>query len=495
MKKSANYLYVLLAAMSILALTGCSDTPLGLTAPAQNRLSAHSSVSVCHMSAGAGTVMSIPGPALAGHMRHGDYVAELLVDKATTSAGDAIHFTRIGDAIAAARATRIARNELLTGACRITIKVAPGIYQGSVSASADPAFEQLPLVIDIPDVTLAGSLVMQLDDEGRPTGPEVGGAEGNSTLVATPGLVSIRTGSVLDKYAEPLIVVNSHPDGSHGDGVVIQGFWFQSGNEAPDAIVGGNAVWAMRARLVVRGNLIGGGFAEPVEFRASAGTVANNLLTGRGGSCALCMFGPGSYEVTSNRQTGLANRLAVLVFPAIFAAIPPGVEQFTPPAEALVTAIIRNNDFRDHQEVPFGIGVRIAAIGPGAPNVAGTARVAVISNNLSNNRFAIVAEAGFPVANTALRGDIDLTVADNILNGSCQAPMLIALNSQASAVGLQSGPSLRNSTFTVSLDGNFAWSAAWYSHPAGAGNTLTVDGNAVATGKLAPYDAAKACAI
>lgn len=451
-------------------------------------------VLVCHSTADGGEIVPVHAAGLPAHFAHGDYVTELVVDKAAAT-GDSIHFRRIGDALAAARATRVARNELAAGACRITIKVAPGVYHGAVLASPDASFEKLPLVIDFPDVTLIGSTVVTIDDEGMPDVPLNTSGEHNTVIRASPGLVSIKTGSVLDKYAEPLIVVNGHPDGSRGDGVLIQGFWLQSGNEAPDAVVGGNAVWAMRARLAVRGNMIDAGFAEPVEFRASVGRVENNYLRGKGGSCALCMFGPGDYEVTGNRQIGLANRLAVLVFPAIIAAIPPGVEQFTPPSAALVTALIRDNEFRDHQEAPFGIGVRVAAVGPGAPNVAGNARVAVIGNDLSSNRFAVVAEAGFPVANTTSRGDIELSLENNKLTGSCQAPLLIALSSQATAVGLQSGATLKNSAFKVSLGGNVAWGDSWHSHPAGAGNTLTVDGSPVANGKVVAYDPARVCAV
>ncbi len=476
------------AGLLVLGAAGCVDEQQP-TGPTGDQLS------ICHISAGVGAIRTIRASEMAEHAGHGDYVAELLVNKAAKITGDSVHFIRIGDAIASARAIRLSRNELLTGSCRITIKVAGGVYRGSVAPPTDPTFEKLPLVIDFPDVTLEGSLVMQLDELGRPVGPEAPGEERNSILAASPGLVSIKTGNVLDKYAEPLIVVNSHPDGSHGEGVLIQGFWFQSGNEAADAVVGGNAVWAMRARLVVRRNVIGGGFAEPVEFRASVGRVENNYLTGRGGSCALCMFGPGDYDVVSNRQFGVANRLAVLVFPAIVAAIPPGVEPFTPPTDAFVRATVRNNDFRDHQEVPFGIGVRVAAIGPGAPNVAGNVNLSITDNNLSNNRFAIVAEAGFPVANTLLRGNIQLSLADNVITGSCAAPLLIALNSQSAAVGLQSGVSLRNSAFTVTLGGNIAWANSWYSHPPGMGNTLSIDGQAMEVGSRAPYEPLRSCPV
>jgi hypothetical protein len=204
------------------------------------------------------------------------------------------------------------------------------------------------------------------------------------------------------------------------------------------------------------------------------------------------MFGPGDYRVFSNRQIGPSGRLSVLVFPTIFTAVPPNVEQLVLSGTALVTAAVTNNDFRDHQEVPFGIGVRVAGVGPGAPDVVGTARVAVEDNDLSNNRFAIVAEAGFLVANTAQHGNIELSLKGNTLTGSCEVGLLVGLNAQSTAVGIQTGPTARNSAYTLNLGGNIAWSDVWYSHPAGTGNTLTVDGQTVANGSRTAYDA-KGC--
>lgn len=478
------------ALAACIALAACRDLPLPPDLPP----AAEELVSVCHMSGAAGTPAFIAQSALAAHRSHGDYVVHLKVDKANTVIGDSIHFTRIGDALAVARAIRSGRNEMSTGSCRIFIVVAPDVFRGSVHESADPTFERFPLVIDMPDVTLGGSLPMEMDESGRATDVSRVG----TTLVASPGLVSIKTGSVADKFAEPLIVVNAHPEGSRGDGAVIQQFVFQSGNDAADAIVGGNAVWAMRVRgLVIRYNRIEGGFAEPIEMRASQGQIASNYLTGRGGSCALCIFGPGNYTVSGNRQVGVSNRLAVLVFPAIVAAVPPGIEQFTPPAISLVTALVTNNDFRDHQEAPFGIGVRVAAIGPGAANVIGTAQVTVLDNDLSNNRFAVVAEAGFPVAATSFPGNIDLTLEGNVMTGSCQTAVLLALTNQSTAVGLQNAAPLRNSTYTVrrAYGDVINWSDVWYSHPAGTGNTLTVDGQTVPNGARVPYDAAKVCPV
>jgi hypothetical protein len=353
------------------------------------------------------------------------------------------------------------------------------------------------LMIDVPDITLLGNFVMPLDQKGRPVGAPSGTTAATvTTLLANPALTSIKTGNVLDKYAEPLIVVNGHPEGPRGDGVVIQGFIFQSGNEAADAVVGGNAVWAMRSqRLVVRGNQVEAGFAEPIEIRASTARVETNLLKGRGGSCSLCMFGPGDYQVIANKQIGFAGRLGILIFPTMYAAVPPGVEPLVLPATALVTATVTNNELRDHQEVPFGIGLRVAAIGPGAPDVIGTARVVAQDNDLSSNRFGVVVEAGFPVASTTLRGSIELTLKNNSLANSCQTGMLVSLVSQSAAVASQTTLPLKSSGYTLTLGGDVAWKDVWFSHPAGAGNTLVVDGQAIDTGARMAYDGAKACAV
>jgi len=445
-------------------------------------------LSVCHISGSTGTLIDIKASELMEYQSRGDYVARLTVKKGGASNGDGIHFARITDALSSARAGRMSRGETVSAKCRITITVAPGLFVGSVSETDNSSVEELPLTIDVPDITLLGSFVMPVDAEHRASGNSSAGAPA-TTLVASPGLISIKTGNALDKYAEPLIVVNGHPNGPHGDGAVIEGFVLQSGNDAVGAVVGGNAVWAMRAKnLMVRGNRIEGGFSEPVEMRASIGSVEKNFLTGKGGSCALCLFGPGEYQVTSNTQTGPTGRLAVLIFPTIYTAVPPNVEQLVLPSTALVRAMVSNNIFTDHQEVPFGIGVRVAAVGPGAPQVVGIAQVVVQGNDLSHNRFAIVAEAGFLVANTVQTGSIDLTLDSNILDWSCEVGLLVAFNSQATAISSLPGLSTRNSAYSIDLGDNIPWGSVWYSHPAGSGNTLRVDGSMIESGSRSLYD-------
>ena len=91
-------------------------------------------VDVCHRPAAAANILRIGGDGLADHLAHGDYIATLLVSHDPGQPPEAANFTTIGAALAAARASRISANETLTAACRITILVAAGRYEGTLGA-------------------------------------------------------------------------------------------------------------------------------------------------------------------------------------------------------------------------------------------------------------------------------------------------------------------------------------------------------------------------
>ena len=95
------------------------------------------SVSVCHISGLAGTLLDVNASEVGEHRGHGDYVARLFVSRQSGPGGDGIHFARITDAIASARDGRMQRGETSTARCRITIAVAPGVYIGAVSSTVD----------------------------------------------------------------------------------------------------------------------------------------------------------------------------------------------------------------------------------------------------------------------------------------------------------------------------------------------------------------------
>jgi len=449
---------------------------------------ADNKLTVCHMSdEDPPHNIEIAAAAREAHAEHGDHISEFVVDKTSAQIGDGIHFSRIGDAIAAARAVRVARDEQETAACRITIVVAPGIYRGSISASVDPAFERFPLVIDVPDITLHGAVEMQIDESGRATG--VGESDEASTLSPSPALVSVLN------FSEALLAVNGHPGGFKGNGVTVEGFAFQSGHAGVDALIGGLGVLSLRVQdLVVRGNRFEAGFSESVDLRASSGRVDRNHLGGGGGTCDICLAGPGDYGAEGNRL--LAGGIpGILVAPAVGLRVPPGrdIEDYVLPTSATVNATLVNNEVRDHQRLPVGVGIRVGAVGVGAPGVAGTAHVWAYDNVLVNNRFAMMVEAAFPMPNTLRKGDIELTIHGNVMSASCQNNFLVSFTRHRTALGLNNDPYLLNSSYTLNLGGNIAWDDVWYSHPAGFGNTLTVDGALIPNGSRVAYNPAKTC--
>jgi hypothetical protein len=489
--KASNFISLLgaggMLSMVMMACSGEHPTvplPGRQLAAGASRLIADDKIVVCHMGDDGPALIEVAAQARQAHINHGDYIARFAVDNTVGDVGDGIHFGRIGDAIAAARAIRIARNEQLAGACRITIDVAPGSYRG-VPAGNPAVEEAFPLIIDVPDITLHGSLEMQVDAGGRATGQ--GETDEVSTLTPTAPLVSQA------QLSWPIIVINGHPNGFAGNGTVIEGLAFQSGHVAAEEF-GGLAIFSLRVSgVVISGNRFEGGFSESVDLRATSARVDHNYLSGGGVTCDLCLAGPGDYSAEGNRlQSG--GIPGFLIVPATRIPVVPAVEQWDAPASATVTATVVNNEVRNHLRKPVGVGIRIGAIGVGAPNVAGFSHVEARDNLLVGNNFAMIVEAAFPVANTLLRGDVELVLHGNTFVSSCQNAMLVSLSRHTTGLGLANAPYMRNSSYNLSLGGDIAWDDVWVSHPAGFGNTLTVDGVEIPNVQRTAYDANRVCA-
>lgn len=466
-------------------LASCTaEVPL---APRSDRASrslapAAGKVDVCHKPASGGNILEIDAGSVADHLGHGDYISTLLVSHDAGQPADGAHFATITDAIAAARASRIAAGETVTGACRITILVSPGIYQGTIG-TASGTLEHFPMIVDRPDITLHGALAMALDANGRATGQGTSPDES----VLTPVEPLPFDGSV----STPIIIANGHPGGSAGNGLTVQGFVFQSGND-PAGTGGGQGILSLRVtRLTIRGNRFEGGFTESADLRASSADVIENHFEGTAGTCDLCLAGPGTFTASGNRLLsggipGMAES------PTVGLPVPAGVEPYELPATAEVWADLRNNWVSDHQRIPVGVGIRMDAVGVSAPNVHGTIHAVVQDNLLDNNRFAMIVHAAFPVAGTDRRGDVDVTLGGNVFQGSCQTHLFVSFARHQTGLGIDPKPRpyLLNSTFKLTLNGNLSWDDAWFSHPDGFGNTLIVDGQVMPNGSRTFYDAA-----
>lgn len=438
-------------------------------------------IRVCHRVAGNKAILEIGANGVADHLAHGDYIATLLVSHDPAQPSNGAHFASITSALSAARASRAAAGEALAAACRITIIVSSGTYQGTVGLATGD-LEHFPMIVDVPDITLHGAFAMTLDADGRATG------EGTSAAasVLVPDAPLPFTAGV----STPILIATSHPGGSAGNGLVVEGFVFQSGHGEQDGL-GGQAILGVRATgLAIRGNRFEGGFTEKADLRAISADVTNNYFVGPAATCDLCLAGPGAFTAGGNRI--LAGGIpGIVVSPIVQLPIPGGIDPYALPASAETWATIRNNDVRDHQRVPVGVGIRMDAIGVGAPNVHGTIHAVVQDNTVAGNRFGIIVHAAFPVAGADLRGDVDMTLGDNVFQGSCETDLLVSFARHSTGMGIDANPRpyQLNSTYQLTLNGNLDWADVWVAHPEGFGNTLIVDGETMPNMIRQFYDA------
>ena len=96
---------------AILVLASCAgDTPTGTSeAPLRAEQASTGRISVCHRSGATGTIVDVSLADLAQRLSQGDYLTNLVVSHASDLPSDGAYFRHIGDAIAAARAGRLAR--------------------------------------------------------------------------------------------------------------------------------------------------------------------------------------------------------------------------------------------------------------------------------------------------------------------------------------------------------------------------------------------------
>lgn len=477
---------------SIVAAAACTETaegpvdPSGLSTvltPAEARGTAPVAEKefVCHSSGTRSTILEVGARAVAAHLSHGDYVTTLRISDAPDAGDDGIRFRRIGDALEAARTGRLARGELLSAACRITIEMPAGIYPGSAAPSS-PEGEHFPLVVDVPDITLRGAFVMQVDANGR----AAGGVPGAGESVLSPMEPLPFTGGV----STPLIIANAHPGGSAGHGLTVEGLVFRSGHAGSS--IGGQGILALRVNgLLIRGNRFDGGFTEAIDLRAANGDVLLNQLEGPGGSCDICLSAPGRYQASSN-VLSVGGIPGITVSGMVGLPVPPGIEPLALMPTAEIHAELRNNEVRDHLRTPVGVGLRVEAQGNSAPGVRNTIRAVIQDNLLVKNRFGIIVHGGFtgPIGGaSALSSDVDVVLGGNTFRDICQARLFVTLARHQRTLGLNPFPSLIDSTFRLQLAGDLSWNDAWFGHEAEFGNTLIVDDTAVTNGIRHFYDA------
>ena len=169
------------------------------------------------------------------------------------------------------------------------------------------------------------------------------------------------------------------------------------------------------------------------------------------------------------------------------------------PQSSLTTATFTNNEVRNHQQKPSGVGLRIGAVGLQGSNVISSTRVVARGNTFANNTFGVMVEAAFPVLGTALKGDVDLTLQGNTITGNCQNGLYVAFTRNSTGLGAISPAQflttafLKNSTYSLTLGGDVQWKDAWFANPDGLGNTLKVDNIVIPSGTRVAYDSTRVC--
>jgi hypothetical protein len=465
-----------LALLALGTLAACSpDTPTAPTASAEALAmagptsAASDRISLCHRSGSGGAIIEVSPAEVAAHLRQGDYLTALAVSHTSSKPDDDTHFHRIGDALAAARAGRIARGELRSAACRVTITVGPGVFHGTGVPTGNRFLEFYPLLVDVPDITLRGALVMEVKG-GRATGKNL--APLATTLALQPEA---------DGFAAPLIVANAHPSGSAGHGLTVEGFAFESGNGA------GFAILTLRVRrLIIQGNRFEAGFGVTLDLRATRATIARNEESGTV-KCDICLAGPGSYQVTGNRLLGRpAGPIeGFIVAPVASLPVPAGVEPYVVPAFTAVSADIANNEVRDHRSQLVSAAFRLIA--SSQPDGHASVHVTFHDNLLVGNMFGVIVDAGLPFG-TERRSDVELTLGHNDFRRSCQTDLFMTFARHATGLGLEHDEYLFHSTYRLTLNGDVPVSDAWVDNPPGLGNTLIVDGRVVGHGTRRSFD-------
>ena len=483
----------LLAAALLVACSDSSDWPSGPNLSAarlEPDLGGAGSVFICHQPKQGGHLLEVSASALAGHLRHGDYLTRYEIDPTAGEAPSIGRYRRIWQALDAARAGRLERGELTSAACRVRIVVAPGAYTGSFDPGASASLERFPLLVDVPDLTLSGALQMQLDQKGRATGEARHPDE--VTLLHPDRPIAFMP------VTEAMVLVVGHPGGSTGDGAVIEGFAF--GAAPTETASGGMAIISLRVeRLLIRGNRFNRGLSTAADLRASSAEVTQNYGHGLGLNCGFCLAGPGNYVAAGNRLIdgglgGFYVSAALAHLPLSTGAIPTAVvEPYELPGAATVTAAILNNDVQGYLRKPIGFALRILGVGPSSSAVPQSTRVSVAGNDFARNTFGLIVDAGFPQNGTLRRGDIEVALHGNTISQSCQANLLVAFTRHTGALGTTVNPYLVNSTYRLELGGDLPWTEEWYSHLDGQGNTLVVDGAVVPPGASVAYDPAKIC--
>ena len=473
----------LLPGLLLLFAGACSVDGPALVGPEKSVVEnqAAARVHICHVADPAGaSIISVSMNALPAHLAHGDYVSEYSVAK-QNQPGDGIHFQRITNALDNVRSLRRDRGETRTAACRITIDVAADAFTGSFTTSSDTTLERLPLVFDVPLVTLHGALQMKSDAAGRPAGELL--SDATSLGPNNPMLNN-----------QALVLVIEAADGSTGTGTTIDGFDFLSGQPPSSTSNAGFGIVSMRVRdLTINNNRFATLLSSALDLRATSAGITNNYAERLGTACGFCIGGPGVLKIANNTVRN-GGRVGILLTP-VSTALPSGVMAYVPDEFDSIRAEISGNLVSGHDHHSAGLGTGIRIFTSGAPATQSAALIDFRNNDVLDNSFGVMIDGATPGPST--RGDAVVNFTGNTISGSCRSDLFVSFtgpNHALTAGNNTTGNYLRNSTYTIVRNGDVTDAHTLIDHPAGYANTLIIDGDTIAnTAPLPPLDPHAPC--
>jgi len=375
-------------------------------------------------------LMLLPRSALAEH-------TTLYVDAAATENGDGSRhrpFWRITDAVVRAR---VLRQDDSRQEERIAIHVRPGAYIGSYDPShlaSNPRLELLPIIVNVPDLSLEGGTELDIDTARLPTGaypPE------SETLLTTD--LPLTRGQVL-------LLIATTDDGMAGNGVSVSGFVMDAqGQDLPS--IPGFDIYADRvSEFSIHNNLLRHAVSG-AGTRLASGDVEANFCTSSNRGPGIFISGgsvthPASVNLRRNRAT--QNDLGGAGIFAVANFVPLDLGANTLRLETLPMSYDINNP-EDQQNIPD------------------TLEATVESNDLSDNRAGPDGGSGYGLAcrfypplryttadaTQAMRGTLNVAVRGNRLSRNAHYGLIVDPGSSD-----RSTPRQLTATFQGAFEGN-----------------------------------------
>ena len=305
---------------------------------------------------------------------------------------------RISDALERARALRA------EGSARpIEIVIAHGLYRG-VYGTPGGELEDLPLLVNVPDVTLRGETVLLVDDQQR---PQLTLAADETPTFLDPAHNTVISGPAASADNGVILVLPTRDlvTGAEtiGDRAVIEGLTLAANGQAGIGI-------DRAAGVVVRGNAVYRAYNETINTSAS---FEGNLLMSSGSAALLINVAdldhPHEVIVRNNRMvqnalggiyvgaTGYRHNLDLGVHAAGYSFTLPTLHD-----QHFGKILIENNDISGHTGANLGFAVRLAACDDGQgtfPEVAGELEVTIRDNDFIDNNLGVAVDGGWPRRN------------------------------------------------------------------------------------------------